>query len=73
MLFESPDLMARTGWFVPGDEAPPCSGLDAGVTEDPESEAGGSSAPSPDVGGTSRAYAFALSRFSLYLCLSFAF
>ena len=62
-LFESPDLMARTGWFVPGDEAPPHSGLG---TEDPESEAGGSSAPSPGVGGTSRAYAFALSRFSLY-------
>ena len=49
-LFESPDLMARTGWFVPSDDVPSCPGPDAGATGDPESEAGGSSAPSPDAG-----------------------
>ena len=65
-LFESPDLMARTGWFASGDDAPPCPGLGVEVMEDPESEAGGSFAPPPDVGGTSRTYAFALSRFSSY-------
>ena len=60
-LFESPDLMARTGWFVPSDDAPLCPDLDAGVPEDPESEAGGSSAPSPDAGGTGHAHTFVLS------------
>ena len=55
--FESPDLMARTGWFPPGDDALPSSGLAAEATEDPESEAGGSSAPPPDVGGTNRTQA----------------
>ena len=65
-LFESPDLMARIGWFVPFDNVPPCLGLGVEVTEDHVSEAGGSSAPPPDAGGTSRSHALALSRFSSY-------
>ena len=51
--------MATTGWFVPGDEDPQRSGPGAEAVEDLESEAGGSSAPVPDAGGTSHIYAFA--------------
>ena len=61
LLFESPDLMVTTGWFVPGDEAPQYPGLGAEVVEDPESEAWGSSAPLPDVEGINHTYAFVLS------------
>ena len=68
-LFESPDLMATTGWFVPEDEAPrrPCPGSEA--VEDPESEAGGSSVPLPDAGGTNNIRTLFYRSFLLFLLI----
>ena len=64
LLFKSSDLMATTGWFVPIDEDPLCSGPGAEAVEDPESEAGGSSAPLPDAGGNNHIRAFVILLFS---------
>ena len=50
-LFEYLDLMATNGWFVPSDEGPQHARPSAEVVEDPESEAGGSTAPLSDAGG----------------------
>ena len=57
--------MAKTGWFIPGDDVPRRPVLRAEVMEGPESEAGGSSAPIPNAGGTNHIYVFMLSQFSI--------
>ena len=71
-LFESPDLMATTGWFVPEDKAPRRPTPSTEAMENPESEAGGSSTPLPDAGGTNHICTFILLQFSVvyaYCCV----
>ena len=58
-LFESLDLMATTGWFVPDSEVPRCSPRGNEILSGHEPEAGGSSALPPNAGGITHVYAIA--------------
>ena len=68
-LFESPDLMATIGWFIPDSEAPRYPSWGDEILSGLEPEAGGSSALPPDAGGTKHVHA----TMQFPICASFCF